>query len=205
MKNVLKFLLLALIPSYVFAEEMVAVPVSQLTAQQKVAVEAQKVVQVVKTVDTIGEYASKFKGVGKEVGTTMREGLSALSSGVNDFAKTDAGKYTAFVIAWKIMFKDLMSVSGVIIKVTVGFLVFITFFIATVWSYRRTCIPIKVLKSEKKDLYENGKVKTVTKDYTTINNDQDRDSQQGRQVLHAIFLIILLIAVGLFIFGCPLS
>lgn len=77
-------------------EKTYVVKESQLTPGQKASLEAQEHTQQI----------TSYAGWGKEVGTAMKEGLSALNEEVNKFSESSAGKFTMFVIAYKVMGKD---------------------------------------------------------------------------------------------------
>jgi len=47
--------------------------------------------------------ASEYVGLGKEIGIAVHEGLSAVAGDVNNFAGTPVGKFTLFMIAFKII------------------------------------------------------------------------------------------------------
>lgn len=45
-------------------------------------------------------------GLGKEIGEGVNESLKAITERTAEFAKTDVGKFTMFIVAWKIIGKD---------------------------------------------------------------------------------------------------
>lgn len=54
------------------------------------------------------ENVGKWVGLGKEIGTAMKEGLGALTDETNKLSKTGVGKFTMFLIAYKVIGKDLI-------------------------------------------------------------------------------------------------
>jgi hypothetical protein len=85
------------------------------------------------------EVYGKWVGVGGEIGTAIDEGLNAVVDVADKFGKTDVGKFTLVMIAWKIIGKD-------IIRIVLGLL----FFTAVTWLfvrvYRNSYQPKKVPK-----------------------------------------------------------
>ena len=106
----------------VFAQEkMVSVPESQLTEQQKLQISQQSVTTTI-------ESASKWVGLGKEVGEAINGGLIALTHNADTLSRTNVGKFTMFMIAWKVMGTDL-------IQLTVGSVVFILIITISMFYY----------------------------------------------------------------------
>lgn len=50
----------------------------------------------------------KWVELGKEVGTAMKEGLGALTNETDKFSKTGVGKFTMFIITYKVLGNDIM-------------------------------------------------------------------------------------------------
>lgn len=133
-------------------DKEIVVKESDLTPGQLEKIKQRKVYD---KIEEIGKYA----GMGKEIGTGVREGLIAIKDVSTDLADTGLGKFTMFLIAYKIIGKD-------IIQFVVGFVflaVFLSFFI---WSYRKNCVPRSILIREDKD---GGK---DYKDYTPEEEDK---------------------------------
>lgn len=87
------------------------------------------------------QFASKFAGFGKELGTTMNSFVEAMDGGmkvttarVNEFAKTDVGRFAIVAIAWKIFAEDIISMSRSIFNKTAGFVLLII----SCWLLKRT-------------------------------------------------------------------
>ena len=123
--------------------ELVTVKKSDLPADLIARLESQKKVEdVKKTLQTVGEFA----GIGKEIGVAVNEGLGAVTDQASKFADTTPGKFTMFLIAWKVMAKDSMTITNSILGVLVGIplLIFVEFFY--LWIWRRNTTPIRRLK-----------------------------------------------------------
>lgn len=64
-------------------------------------------------------------GMGKEVGTAVNEGLSALTKNADEFAKTGVGKFTMFMIAWKVIGWQLVHLAFGSFFFVVGIIIFL--------------------------------------------------------------------------------
>ena len=95
------------------------------------------VVKVVESVtpEKINQWAENGKGIGIAIGSAAKElGLAA-----DAFLKTDAGKITVAMVAWKVMGKDVVRVVG-------GGAFFLILASIWVYIYRRTCLVGRVVK-----------------------------------------------------------
>lgn len=73
----------------------------------------------------------EWVGIGKEIGTAVNEGLSALTKNADDLSKTDVGKFTMIMIAWKVMGWQL-------VHLIFGTVFFICGLIIFMWSWLLT-------------------------------------------------------------------
>jgi hypothetical protein len=71
----------------------------------------------------------KWVGLGKEVGTAAREGLSALSDESNKFAETKVGKYVMFIIAFKILGYPITQLIVGLLIFFIGTTIFVIYFL----------------------------------------------------------------------------
>lgn len=110
-------------------EEMVTitVPKSSLTPQQQEVTKQQEV--------------KGWVGIGKEIGDAVNSSLSAVTTQSNNFAHTPVGILTAAVVIWKLLGGDLVHIFG-------GILFALTITPLWIWSYRRMCLPRRVLTKE---------------------------------------------------------
>lgn len=137
-------------------DEVVAVRKKDLPPDLVEKIQAQqKVEDLQKKIETYG----KWVGLGKEVGSAVNESLSALTTQAEKFSKTGVGKFTMFIVAWKVLGKDFM---GFIIGVPLLILATSIF----LWSYRKTCLPYRVLTKVNAD---------KSKEYTILNQEDMRD------------------------------
>lgn len=54
------------------------------------------------------EAYGKWVGIGKEIGAAVNDSLSAVTTQADNFAKTGVGKFTMFLVAYKVLGKDLI-------------------------------------------------------------------------------------------------
>lgn len=118
-------------------EKTVSIPESQLTEQQKAALKLQQV-------DTTVEKAHGWVGISKELGQAFDSALSSLTIRSNEFAGTKVGKFTMFIVAWKVMGDEAAEFLNVCVHILGGFIELIIFLPLLVWSYRRTSLDRRV-------------------------------------------------------------
>jgi len=82
------------------------------------------------------EKYGKFAGIGREIGMGVREGLSALTDEADKFSKTGVGKFTMYMVAFKILGNDAIQLFVGLIVGFFGIVVYIFYLI----NY---CIPKK--------------------------------------------------------------
>lgn len=165
-KILLVSLILALVSLGAFAQtktsdEMVSIPKSQLTAQQLASVQQANLQSKI-------EQYGKWVGLGKEVGEAVNGSLSALTKQAEEFSKTGVGKFTMFMIAWKVLGNDLT-------QFVVGVPLFAVGFVVWIISFWKNGLPRQDLLSVSAD----GK-----KEYRTENPDSEQ------QIGHFVVLLI---------------
>ncbi|HEU0081121.1 MAG TPA: hypothetical protein VFQ72_03830 [Candidatus Paceibacterota bacterium] len=140
----LVFSLTALAQSQAAQTETVTVKRSDLPADVLAKIEKQEKVQEI-TKDL--RVAQEWSGIGKEIGIAVNDGLKAVTEQTANFAKTDVGKMTMFLIAWKVMAKDVGAIAHSSLGFIIGvpMLIFINCF--AVWYYRRTYVGRVIVKS----------------------------------------------------------
>lgn len=148
---------------------MVSIPRSALTPQQLKQIEVHE--------------AGAWVGLGKEVGEAINSSLSAVTDNTAKFADTQVGKFTMFIIAWKVLGNDFMGVVWAFFLALLGFPTLI-------WSYRRWTNPTFVSKEVR-----NEKGKIIERQYTrtTIN--------ETAAFLHGVGALALIIACSIALFG----
>jgi hypothetical protein len=155
-------------------DETVTVPKSMLSKDQIDAL-AQKNLQ-----DKVDRYG-KWVGVGHEIGTAVNESLSAINAQANSFAQTPVGKWTIFVVVYKIVGRDLMGFVIGLGTLAVGLPLWI-------WSYRRYLphnIPLEITYDNSKWIRRVQSIK-----YKTVM-DEDDESANWYRGFHFLFLLVL--------------
>ena len=155
--------------SYATAQELISVPKSELTAQQK-----EKFTQQT-TIEKVGSWV----GLGKEIGTAVDESLGALTERANDFSNTRVGLYTMILVAYKIIGKDIVQLL---------FAVFLSliFFPLFIYSFLKNCIRRRVVDS-----------KRILEDYTEeiIYGDSISASSYETSIWGHVFIFLVFIGV----------
>jgi len=93
-----------------------------------------KIAELEKKLETYGNWV----GVGGEVGTAIKEGLTAVVEVADKFGNTDVGKFTMVMIAWKVIGKDL-------VRIVLGLIFIAVFTWLLIYSFKRTCVERRVL------------------------------------------------------------
>ena len=164
-------------------------PTSYMTVEQLAKYHADTKLAEVKAVHDlqIAEYEKKIKqfgdwvGVGGEVGTAINEGLTAVVDVADKFGKTDVGKFTLVLVAWKVMGKD-------VIKIILGLLFFAVLVIVITKFYRNTVTDCrKLVKRTPQGLW-----KRDIKQYEIVESELEED---GRIWLTIFLVVAFLIGV----------
>ena len=195
------------------APERIVVDTSLLTAEQlEQARVQQKVQQVTQVVEGAGTVASNAREVGHAVGIAIDGGLTAITKHAAEFGKTDVGRFTMFLIAWKLMAEDVINVGGGLVKWLIWFAIFVLFSIALFWSYRRNCVPRQVVVEETR---ESGFFGKRTRRYETyvpngdINSNNTGDwgpwPREAWMLSHGALFVLLMIISGCAACGGPPS
>lgn len=171
MKNFVAFLsffvlMIAVMPTQAQTTKQVGDPTSYMTPDQLAKYHSDiKVAELEKKLQTYGNWV----GVGGEVGIAVKEGLSAVVDVADQFGKTDVGKFTLVMVAWKVMGKD-------VIRIILGlvFLVIITWLFVKV--YKNTYVP-------KRMMVENPGFMKYPKKYEIIKPDSSWDGYQAVKIL----------------------
>jgi hypothetical protein len=157
-------------------EEQVSVPKNMLNQSQLQALETKNLQ------DKIATYG-KWVGMGDEIGKAVNGGLKAITDNAVSLSQTTVGKFTMFLIAWKVIGMSL-------IQFIVGILFAVVFVPLFVWSYWKTCITRRALLDG-----------TKGSEKWEIINDINDDGVKGTRWVHfTVFLIW--IAVECLIFFC---
>lgn len=121
---------------------MVSVPASTVTVEQRKLIGAEQTLSGQLKLPTSVEQAHNWVGVGKEVGEAMNSGLEAVTTQASKFADTKVGKFTMFLIAWRVIGERATAIS---VHLIVGLGIILFGMPVVIWSYRRMVIPRQVL------------------------------------------------------------
>ena len=136
-------------------ERTVSIPESQLTEQQKQALKLNQI-------DATVEKAHGWVGIGKELGQAFDGALGSLTQRSNEFAVTPVGKFTMFIVAWKVMGDQAIGVLNAVVHLFCGFLELAIFLPLIIWSYRKLCLPIRTVESSEGFFLWSKKVYKIT-------------------------------------------
>lgn len=118
-------------------DSKITVRTSDLTPDQLAKIKLEQVnAELQKKLETYGNWV----GVGGEIGSAVKEGLSAVVDVADKFGKTDVGKFTLVMVAWKVMGKD-------IVQIVLGLLFFIVFTSVLIWLSKKALATKKILTS----------------------------------------------------------
>lgn len=165
---------------------------SELEAYQKVLK-----VQQANTPRAIVAEPSKLKEyaeVGKAFGTAFKECWSAVSTDVERFAQSPAGKWAMVLVSWKIMGHDAVEITTSVVQWFVGIGLLSVGIPFWVFIFYRNCVSKKVLlTSERTGLFTVKK--TYAKDLSSpIHGDE------GAPLLYGVSFLIYLGVVSLIMF-----
>lgn len=179
-------------------DEMVTVKKSDLTTEQQAKIENK---QVVEQLSAYKEYAEIGKGIGAAVGESLR----SVKDVAIDFSQTPVGKFTLFLIAWKVMAKDVIAMGNKIVGYGLGIPLFFISGVVLVWSYRRQCFPRRVLVEK---TAEGKKWAMFTPDGRLISAEstEDMEKEIARRTDwaagHVIVALIAVVICSIITFGC---
>lgn len=153
-------------------------PEQYLTADQMAKYQADvQIAELEKKLQTYGNWV----GVGGEIGIAVREGLSAVVEVSDQFGKTDVGRFTMIMIAWKIMGDSVFGFAF-------GLLYFIVSTIVFVRIFKRLIKPRKMI-------IENPGFLRYPKKYEIIPAPFDNVDSVG--VASILFAVIMIVNIGI--------
>jgi len=148
--------------------------------------------KISKQLDDYVEWTGKGEEIGKAVGNAVNSSLSAITENAEKFANTKVGKFTMFIVAYKVLGKDF-------IRLIIGIPLIICFLIFLITYIYKNFIPKKIL------IKKTGEDKDKIKEYCVLPDFQKMNSSvQNQYWLHlfstAVFsIIIILSAIAFFI------
>jgi hypothetical protein len=157
--------------------EKITVNTSDLTVDQLAKIKAEaEVKELQKKLETYGNWV----GVGGEIGNAVKEGLTAVVDVADKFGKTDVGKFTLVMVAWKVMGKD-------VVQIVLGIFFFFIFSTVLIWLYKRLIVARKVM-------VENPGFLRYPKKYEVVKTELDGDG-----VIVVTIILILAFLVNIWI------
>ncbi|MFH0830478.1 MAG: hypothetical protein V1895_00220 [Parcubacteria group bacterium] len=153
------------------------------------------------------ESASKYVKWGHEIGVAFDEGLSAITKHAADFSETDLGRFAMFLIAWKVLAEDVFSIGENGVRWIFWIATFSLMSLALLWSYRKNCIPRRVLIEVTKEPGLFGKHHKKWEIYIPQADVKESDefgkpwTREIWMFCHGVVLVILILVSGLA--SCP--
>lgn len=95
-------------------------------------------IQTEKQIDGTLQTTGKWVGLGKEIGTAMNESLTAITTTASNFAETKLGKFTMFLVAWKVIGTDFL-------QLVIGIVWIVMILSISLYLYRNNCERVKIM------------------------------------------------------------
>jgi hypothetical protein len=166
------------------SDETVVVKKSDLTPDQLSKIQQQKAVEDID--QQISRYG-KWVGLGKQVGIAVDSSLSAITDQAEHFAKTGVGKVTVALVIWKVLGDQIVHIVGGIVEL----LVFLPLWI---WSYRKFCLPHRVLAEKAQGFFGAKKWATVSA-LDSMNDEMKAAVPIVHWVAGGVLMIVVLLTV----------
>ena len=199
MKKLFTILLLSVLSIQLFAQEVkidekaiANMTASELEAYQKVlkVQQANSPKQIISEPSKLKEYAE----VGKAFGTAFKECWSAVSTDVERFAQSSAGKWAMILVSWKIMGNDAVELTTSVVQWFVGIGLLSVGIPFWVFIFYRNCVAKKILLTTERTGFFTVK-KTYAKDPSSPIHGDD-----GIPLLYGVSFLIYLGVVSLIMF-----
>ena len=168
-------------------EELANMNMEQLRAYQQVL--QQTVKNNIKLESPINKMSKleEYAFIGKSFGQAFKECWSTVSTDVEKFSQTPAGKWTAFLISWKIMGQDAISLTKQVVRWGVGSCLLFVGTLFTIYTIRKNCL----IKSHLVKVEQTGFFKK-TKTYSEPTTPEHYDSIWIYWIAYGIFFLLLL-------------
>lgn len=180
-------------------EETVVMKKSDLTPDQLTKVQKDEIKQ------KLGQY-SEYAEMGRGIGLAVGESLKGVKDVAVDFSRTEVGKFTLFLIAWKVMAKDVIDTGDKIVGYLLGFPIFFIGGMVLIWSYRRQCLPRRVLVRHTKEGGKEWAIIAPNGEKVDISDGSTKpyyvEGRSAWAVGHVIVGILFFILVSALTFGC---
>lgn len=160
-----------------YPTEKVVIEKSKLPTELLKEIESDaKIAELEKKIETYG----KWVGVGGEIGTAVKEGLTAVVDVADKFGSTDVGKFTLVMVAWKVMGKDM-------VRIFLGLIFIIILTVFMFRMYKKTFTSYKVANES------NGIKFWLPKTYTIVTPVR----WDGYEAVKILFLFLYAGGIGL--------
>ena len=177
-------------------------------ANQAVQQAVQQAAEIAAPVKSVAQKANEWAEVGENIGGAISTGLKSLAhdskdmvfgkdvsvvDGIEKVSKTDAGRFTMLVIAWKVMGKDAMEIAHSMIGVIIGVPLVVILLLLATWITRRFFMVRTVVTSITGPFW----AKDRKKEFKLINADLDDESRYGGLALTwiaTVFVGFLIVA-----------
>ena len=175
MKYLLSFLTLAMLfvatPSYAAADDTLQVDITKLDQTQLRVYQEMKAMQSKSAIsldNLTPENVNKYAQMGKGLGTAINEGLKAVTTNVEQFSQTSAGKWLMVLITWKVMGEDAVGLVRSAIQWVVGLSLLVVGIPFWIWLVRRNCVTPMIVSVEQTSLWKR---KVVYSDRGAVHDD----------------------------------
>ena len=156
MKYLLSFLALVMLamatPSFADTADTLQVDITKLDQTQLRAYQEMKAMQaksILSMENLTPENVNKYAQMGKGLGVAINEGLKAVTTNVEQFSQTSAGKWIMVLITWKVMGEDAVGLVRTAIQWIVGLSLLIVGIPFWIWLVKRNCVNRPIAKIEK--------------------------------------------------------
>ncbi len=158
--------------------------------QQEVIVKLQQMAPL-PAPQTATQKANEWVDFGKNVGTAMDAGLTSLTDHAEKFSKTDAGRFTMAIIAWKVAGRDALEVTkyvtDTVLHIVVGIPLLVTWICIVLWFVRRNFMTHTVLLKKSGSRFKG----TLERVYKVVNEDELSEGRRIGCVLSCFASIIV--------------
>jgi hypothetical protein len=197
-----------LMASFAFAQETPAAP--QARAPQEVVVRIQQDAPTQpKAAPTVVQKANEWAELGTNMGSALGGAAKAilhetkdatfgkdvsLVQGIDNFSKTDAGRFTMLVVGWKVMGKDAIDLVDRFKNVAIGVPFLMAWTVLFIWFWRKNFTAYSVLTSKAGPFWNR------TRTYTKVNEDNNwTDAKCGGALISAGVYAASTIAIAIHI------
>lgn len=198
-KTVIILSLILGLGSAVFAQDdKIVVKKSDLTQEQLDKIRTRD------KVETVKEVASEVSSWGKEAGVAFNSFVGTLTDQTVRLSDTSVGKFAMFMIAWKVMAKDVIGMGDMLIGYFVGIPLLFIGSAVLLWSYRRQCFPRRICVEKTKE-GKKWAIIAPNGEQVDISDTSKPYFVEGRSawaVGHVIVFALFFIASCVTIFGC---